>query len=49
MDLRFALGLLVLGASFTAYSAGTLAVLDRVDVDSNTLQSPRVSDVADDD
>ncbi|WEL21026.1 sterol desaturase [Halorhabdus sp. BNX81] len=48
-DVRFVLGLLVLGASVTAYSAGTLAVLDRVELDSNTTESPRVSDVADDD
>ncbi|ACV12778.1 sterol desaturase family protein [Halorhabdus utahensis DSM 12940] len=48
-DFQFALGLLVLGASFTAYMAGTLAVLDRVDVDSNTTGSSRVSHAADDD
>jgi len=49
VDLRFALGLLVLGASFTAYSAGTLAVLDRLDIDSNTSQSRSSTSYAADD
>ena len=48
-DLRFGLGLLVLGAGLVAYAAGTLAVLERVEDEPNAASSSLGATVSPDD
>ena len=48
-DVRFGLGLLVLGAGLVAYAAGTLAVLERVEGDPNATSSNLGATVSTDD